>query len=293
MNDQIQKPINGKAEQKKKIGEIIETTKIMTKTQAELNEELLEELILEKRNYTKIKELINQGADINKIGEDGTTALMRAISTHEFNIAKVLIKAGADVNKLDKNEYSALTHMILKCEYISDYKITYKIIVDLLKAGAKVSENDISYIYLFKKTLNSQEFRNIEKILNKNWIYQKKLNKKLLIAFKKGNLNEENKNNGVLNNEFIECINNGGDINSKYKNGWTPLMYAVANNETYLVKQLINLGADIYIRDKNNLSPLDLAKMSNFEDMEKILIDEIKKKNPRYLERDIEDNLPF
>ncbi len=338
----------------------------MTKTQAELNEELFQEIYdnrapsREKQDFPKIRELVKAGADINAFDDKwhGETPLMSAAVEGNIDLVKVLLELGADVN-INKKKYDNVLYYLCSNFYDGCYPEHYEIvnelikhkvnvnmadnygctplmlnvmqgglfIRELIKAGADVNVTDnmnnsildcavdndsiediIDLINAGVKVeehaiLNAANNGNFEfvKLLRKRKKVQdklqKKLNKKLLIAFKKGNLNEENKNNGVLSNEFVECINNGGDINSKYKNGWTPLMYAVANNETYLVKQLINLGADIYIKDKNNLSPLGIAKTSNFEDMEmeKILTDKIKKENPKYLEenKNDDDDLPF
>lgn len=44
-----------------------------------------------------IRYLIEQGVDINTQGKNGETMLMRAIKTHQFEIAKYLIEKGANI----------------------------------------------------------------------------------------------------------------------------------------------------------------------------------------------------
>lgn len=353
MNSQVLKPISEKAEQKKKVGEIIETIKIITKkqTQAELNEELFQEIYdnrapsKEKKEYTKIKELVKAGADINAFDDKwhGETPLMSAAVEGNIDLVKVLLELGANVNtnkkKYDNVLYYLCSNFLNGC-YPEHYEIVNELIKnkvnvnmadnhgctplmlnvmygglfirELIKAGANVNVTDNMNNSILDYAVDNDSMEDIidlinagvkveerailtaanngklefVKVLKKRKKVQDKINKKLLTAF-------ENEQMDLVK----EYLKEGANIDTKYKNGWTPLMYAVANNETYLVKQLINLGADIYIKDKNNLSPLDIAKMSNFEDMEmeKILTDKIKKENPKYLEenKNDDDDLPF
>lgn len=72
------------------------------------------------------------------------------------------------------------------------------------------------------------------------------------------------------NNELIELlVRRGVDINSKGKNGVTPLFYAVVNLwvKTQAVQCLLNNGADMNMRLANGKAPLDLAKEMNRPDV--------------------------
>ena len=58
---------------------------------------------------TAVEVLLAAGADVNAVGNDGTSALMEA-SHHGFlKVVRVLVFAGADINARDRNGSTALT----------------------------------------------------------------------------------------------------------------------------------------------------------------------------------------
>ncbi len=64
--------------------------------------------------------------------------------------------------------------------------------------------------------------------------------------------------------EVKTLIENGANVNTRDKDGWTPLMYACRyqNNEE-LVNYLISAGAHIRVRNKYNTTPLIMAAQYN------------------------------
>jgi uncharacterized protein len=329
VNDQIQKPIVEKADGKKKVGEILETTKIMTKklTQAELNEELFQEiyekknLTKEKQEFTKIIELVKAGADVNAFDDKwhGETPLMAAAMEGNIDLVKILFELGADVNTNKKKYDNVLYHICLDFEdacYPEHYEIVNELIKhkvnlnlkdengrtplmlnimtgglfirELIKAGADVNvidNNNHSMLYyavcnnskedvidLINAGIKIEDYsliiasnnRNQEllKILKQRKKVQKKINKKLLVAFK----NEEM-------DIVKEYLKEGANIDTKDKDGWTPLMYTVLYENLELVKELIELGADVNERDGNRMSVLDIARSQENEEILKLIKD--------------------
>ena len=55
-----------------------------------------------------VRELINQGADINRRDDSGRTALMFAVVNRHYETMKVLLEHGADVNARSKQGGTAL-----------------------------------------------------------------------------------------------------------------------------------------------------------------------------------------
>ena len=78
-----------------------------------------------------VKELIEEGANVNTQDENGKTILMFASFRGYLEIVKELIKAGADVNIKDKNGTTALI--------VASYKEHKEIVKELIEAGANTT----------------------------------------------------------------------------------------------------------------------------------------------------------
>jgi len=59
-------------------------------------------------NTESVKELINQGVDINQRDDNGRTALMFAVVNRHYETMKVLLEHGADVNATSNKGGTAL-----------------------------------------------------------------------------------------------------------------------------------------------------------------------------------------
>ena len=77
-----------------------------------------------------INELIKLGGDINQPIKDGRTPLMLSCISRKYpNVLKLLIKYGADVNAQDKNGYTALMQ-VLRLNNLSEKKTFIKTLID-------------------------------------------------------------------------------------------------------------------------------------------------------------------
>ena len=56
-----------------------------------------------------------------------------------------------------------------------------------------------------------------------------------------------------------ELLNEGVDVDSRYENGSTPLMFAAQNNRLDVAKFLIKKGADINAENKEKITSLMFA----------------------------------
>ena len=70
---------------------------------------------------------------------------------------------------------------------------------------------------------------------------------------------------------LIILIDLGADINSINDKGYTPLHYAVENNDERMVKHLLIRGANKFISDIKNINPYNLAVLLKHENLKKIL----------------------
>ena len=86
--------------------------------------------VAQKFQVSFINELIKLGGDINQPIKDGRTPLMLSCISRQYpNVLKLLIKYGADVNAQDKNGFTALMQ-VLKQNNISERKAFIKTLID-------------------------------------------------------------------------------------------------------------------------------------------------------------------
>ena len=95
----------------------------------DINAELLEAAKV--GDTVKLKQLIDQGADVNAKTDKGTTALMWAAYQDHVEFVKVLIDSGVDVNEKTKDGWTALMDAA-----IEGHAEMLKILID---AGADVN----------------------------------------------------------------------------------------------------------------------------------------------------------
>ena len=75
-------------------------------------------------------------------------------------------------------------------------------------------------------------------------------------------------------NEVIDMLHGGMPINSRDKDGYTALYWAVFNNHTEVVDELLGNGADVNVRNSSyDWTPLHAAAHSNNTDMIKVLLE--------------------
>ena len=65
--------------------------------------------------------------------------------------------------------------------------------------------------------------------------------------------------------------NNNIEINSKNKEGFTPLHFAVVSQNKSMIKKLLIKGANCSIKNDKMLTPYDLAKKNNYFSIQNIL----------------------
>ena len=64
----------------------------------------------EQQKITELKQLIQNGADVNATDYNGKTALMRAAEAGRTQNVEILIDAGADIHAKDNKEWTALMY---------------------------------------------------------------------------------------------------------------------------------------------------------------------------------------
>ena len=86
--------------------------------------------VAQKFQVSFINELIKLGGDVNQPIKDGRTPLMLSCISRKYpNVLKLLIQYGVDVNTQDKNGFTALMQ-VLKQNNISERKAFIKALID-------------------------------------------------------------------------------------------------------------------------------------------------------------------
>ena len=174
---------------------------------------------------------INNGLDIDKIHEDGTTSFQLEIENKNFANAEFLINCGADINVSDENDKNIIYKEILK-----GYS-NYKMIDFLVSKGASLEAKDLD-----EKTI----FDDIIEIIAITKGF-KKINP-VLAAFIK-----ENEKYDVLLKKILTYRPN---IEAQRLDGKNILFDLVLYNDFDTLKTVINYGVNLNIRDKRGTTPL-------------------------------------
>lgn len=214
-----------------------------------------------------IKELLDEGADVDSVCKDGITVLMGAAEQGNVQNVKVLLKFHAKVNTQDKSGRTALFYAMSA----SDNGL--KTVITLLNAGAYVNATDKKGETPLQLALFTKKDY-IAAILRKHGarvgLAEVALSGDIKamrahIAGEK-NLSGPGGNSalhGAVERGHLEVLNlllsKDTDPNSRNKEGRTLVMRAAENGSLAIVKTLLAKGADVNAKDNKGYSALILA----------------------------------
>jgi ankyrin repeat protein len=220
--------------------------------------------------------LINYGAKVDVVNEDGRSAIFMAAKK---DFAQWLKDAGANLYLEDKEEINPLVYAVLnnKNELAEFLKVEYT------KNNDKTIEN-IFYQLAFAPIESSLQQTLLERgVINyvKNEVDMEKFKEKET-TFNVSNINyqDEDGNSPLL----VACANNvpflaslylklGADINLANANDETPLMHAISTGNEQMVEYLVEHGANSNIQTKDGKTVLEFAEeCNNKEILEKVKI---------------------
>ena len=236
--------------------------------------------------YIKMSEfLIKNGADVNMQNHLGDTPLHRAVESARVDLVKLLIENGADVN-IKNNAGNTPLVIVMSSDY-SPVE-TIKLLID---NGAFINTQNNNGDTPLHLAVNKREYLQYIKLLIENGADPDIRNNKgktfldLCGPEKRKNIEDflkdystskETKSHEVVSifdnalldfayyNNLIEvkkCVYSGKfDINVQDDKGYTPLMYAIINNNLSMVMFLIEHGADINLCKNDGDCPLKVAE---------------------------------
>ncbi len=209
--------------------------------------------------------LINKGASVEKVDDYGISPLLAAIITNNMEALRLLLPK-ANLNALSKG--MSPLHYAIKTGNIEAFSLLVSQGADIYtedKNGATLLEvamriNDaIAELLLLLIAVRNNNIEIVEKLLNhgvKVNYYDKWGNSRCEPLFYAVDRN--------LTNIAILLIDKGADIRFKTEDKDTLLHIAVRNNNLELVRKLLSVGTiNINAENKNGVSPLILAVQNN------------------------------
>ena len=243
----------GKSRSKLIVGSMLATLMLITATGASIFAEEANDLLTAATDgdYEHVQRLIESGAAIEAIDEEGNTLLHIASDRGYDKLAKLFVKKGLDVNAKNSEGLTPLH----EAASMGDFETTSLLIehgADI-KATCNIGATPLHY---------AAEMRNFE---------MAQINRALGIA-SSYNWKEDNLKVAEL------LIDNGADVNAQDKFGRTPLQRTTPWNNLPVARLLVENGANIELQDEDGLTPLQHAKAKGARDITKYL-KKVKKKS--------------
>ena len=253
-------------------------------------------LAAERGDQPLVRSLLQQGADVNASGVDGSTPLHRAVMADRLDVASLLLKAGARVAATDRYGVTPLALASIN----GDARMIRLLIeagadpngVDsagepalmtaartgvpdalraLVDAGAKVDARDTQ----FQQTslmiaVRENQVVAVDFLIGHGAAVNAQTRKGPLPPFVKPCKGTGCGSEGV-------GINRGGlpdrGRRAEAKGGMTPLLYAARDGRIDAARKLIAAGADIELADVNGIRPLLMAALNNHLEVARLLVE--------------------
>jgi ankyrin repeat protein len=175
---------------------------------------------VEGRDASKVRTVLEQGADVNAVGREGMTPLFWALAKQNLDGFKVLLEAGADPNVV-----------VSLPEHFQEPK-----------AGAMEMAARLESTEYLRALLESGG--NPNTIVNEEWqmpvLYRAIMSRRL--------------------NNVETLLEHGADINHQDKSGATPLMQSVTARQFEIALFLLRQGADPTIEVNTGSSVIDFVR---------------------------------
>ncbi len=186
----------------------------------------------EKGNLEKVKQLLNEGANIHAKNNAQQTALYVAVRGNQFSVMNYLVEQGANINAREKDGWSILHRAVAT----NNLAIVEYLVENGADLDAKTNYNKETPLEMAKNDKKDQE------------IIQYLINTHFLNAAEQKNIDEIQK-----------CLNQGAQLEAKTECQWTALHYAARGNDSNVITFLIKQGANVKAKNWEGKTPLDIA----------------------------------
>jgi ankyrin repeat protein len=233
-----------------------------------------------KGDIVKVRELLQQGADVNAKDNNQWTPLHVAAKYGKTKVAKLLIEQGADVNAKDKYQLTPL--------HVAAYYDQTEVAKLLIEKGADVNAKDNNQWTPLHQAASNGKTEVAKLLIEKGAdvnarsgiqetpLHQAASNGKTEVAkllIEKGaDVNAKNKYQEAPlhraayygQTEVAKLlIEKGADVNAKNRYQDAPLYWAASNGKTEVAKLLIEMGADVNAKDMDGRTALTIAEANH------------------------------
>lgn len=210
-------------------------------------------------NFSRVVELVEQGADVNARTYGGSTALMEFVGKGYQNMVKYLVEHGADVNAKDNRGRTALMEAARK-----DYRNMVKYLV---QSGADVNVRDYDGLTALVEAAKYGHLNTVKYLIAQNADVGSKNDALIHVAC--------HKHLDVL--KYL--VQHGADVDVQNNNGWTPLMFAANNGflaalncgayhaSMAIIKYLVAHGANVNIKNYQGRTAYDILGEQDYPDI--------------------------
>lgn len=231
------------------------------------------------RKYNVATCLIENGADANYMDSDGYPVLAYTVCSNNLKLCSLLLKHGADINKTGRNGYTALDCLLAQWPISDNDTIIDNTMTYLIEHGAGVNSKTVAAAMkglnndgyckytivhkVVKKCLESGQKSNISPVLEAAVMGNNEKVKELISS---GQIPQSDEKKVLFytaaygNTEnFNLLLKKGLSINMTDAKGNTLLTIAAKSGNADMVKYLILSGLNIETANYESLTPLDSA----------------------------------
>jgi hypothetical protein len=198
---------------------------------------------LKSQKIIYVDQLVADGS-LNAPSKYGIIPINRAVQNGDRELLELLIQAGADIN-VKNSRGSTPIHIAV----IRGYQ---ELVELLLRAGADITIQDDAGFTALQIALEKGD----ESIINllKNHLSQ------ATDEVSKGGSDILRLKDQSWEQGYVDQLIANRQLNTRDRNGFTPIHNAILSRNLNLVKLLLKAGADITIADKGGITPLETAR---------------------------------
>ncbi|GEM_PF-5317518 len=241
----------------------------------------------------KLKSLLKEKVNVNRIGEDGYTALHHAVDEEDLEAIRILLDNGADLFLKDDDDWTPWD--------LSSYAKNKEILNLLTSEHSKRSKNCVyacehgsgSPPAVSCRIINGVFFKHKEDYycaINKESceevcqkIKKDNFNREVLVDVSKKQITETIPLHESVKSGDIERIKGllekEVNVDQKGENGFTALHWAIEKENPKAVKILLDHGADMDLKDDDDWTPWDLSSYAKNKEISNLLSSEHSKRS--------------